>query len=72
MLLLPVLLLLPGDRILATEDRIDVLLLGLGMCDMQRREGRTHGLAIGLGIAQLAQHVLEAAMVVEDQVDDVT
>ena len=70
-LLLAVLGLVLADRALAPQLRVDVLLLGLGVRDVQGCEGAAHGVAVGAAVAQVAQEGLEAAVVVEDQLDDV-
>jgi hypothetical protein len=42
------------------------------MSDMQRREGVTHGVAVGAAVPQLAQQGLESPVILQDQLDDVT
>src|SRR5690606_24542542 len=51
---------------------VDLLLLGDGVRHVQCRERAAYGVAVGRGVAQLTQEVLEEPVVGEDQVDDVT
>ena len=54
------------------EAGIDMLLLGLGVRDVQRREGVPHGITVGAAVPQLAEQGLEPAMIVQDQFDHIT
>ena len=56
---------------LAAQLGVDVLLLGVGVRDVQGRERLPDRVAVAAAVAQVAQQRLEAPVVVEDQVDDV-
>ena len=56
---------------LRSQLRIDVLLLGLGVSDVQGGERLAHGVAVGRGVPQVAQQRLEESVVLQDQLDDV-
>ena len=71
-LLLAVLGLVRPDGVLLAQLGIDVLLLRLGVRDVERGEGAAYGVAVGAAVAQVAQQRLEASVVVEDQLHDVT
>jgi hypothetical protein len=71
-LLLAVLGLVLVDGVLAAQLRVDVLLLGLGVRDVQRRERLTYGVPVGGAVAQVAQQRLEEPVVLQDQLDHVT
>ena len=59
------------DGVLAHERGVDLGLLGLAVGDQDGGQGAAGGLAVGRGVAQLAQQVLEEAVVVQDEVHDV-
>jgi hypothetical protein len=48
-----------------------VLLLGEGVGGVQGGQGAAYGVPVGRAVAQVAQEGLEAAVVVEDQLDHV-
>ena len=59
------------DGVLAHERGVDLGLLGLAVGDQDGGQGAAGRLAVGRGVAQLAQQVLEEAVVVQDEVHDV-
>ena len=62
------LVLVDGVPLLA-QRRVDVVLLGLGVRDVQRGEGPADGVPVRAAVAQRAEQRLEPAVVVEDQVE---
>ena len=60
------------DRVLALELRVDLALLGLSVRDQQLGDLVTQRVTVVLLVAQLAQEMLEQAVVLEDELDDVT
>src|SRR3954453_20437748 len=71
-LLLAVVLLVLSDGVLTAQRRVDLVLLGLRMGDVEGGEGVQRRLPVGTAVAQPAQQVLERAVVGEDQLDDIT